>query len=183
MAEHESSEARIAYLRERGVEIEFPEDRAKVAPSITASLAADANTRKVSIVKIPWDSKEPMTEVMVPISDIRNIHGDQLIDILRIYFRSKSYESQDIVSELQKKTPTMFGNTVGDQPVTVSQETLRNITEHGNVEAFPLTKPTEASGYCGVSLYLDEVKALVFDKQTKLSLVTNTLFSLLSHPH
>ena len=157
LAENDSSEARIAYLRERGVEIEFPEDRAKVAPSITASLAAAANTRKVSIVKIPCDSKEPMTEVMVPISDASTSHGDQLLDILRIFFRSKSSESQDIVSELQKKTPTMFGNT-GDQPVTVSQETLRNITEQGNVEAFALTRPTEASGYCGVSLYLDEVR-------------------------
>ena len=163
---NDSSEARIAYLRERGVEIEFPEDRAKVAPAITASLAAAANTRKVSIVKIPCDSKEPMTEVMVPVSDTSNVHGDQLLDILRIYFRSKSYESQEIVSELQKKSPTMFGNTVGDQPVTVSQETLRNITEQGNVEAFSLTRPTEASGYCGVSLYLDEVccRSLVLGK-------------------
>jgi hypothetical protein len=156
----DSQESRIAYLRERGVEIEFPEDRLKDPTSASSqedSAAATTTTsRKVYLVKIPCDDKEPLTEIQLPVSDSDSKSGDQLLELLRIFFRSKKYESPGVVAELKKNTPTYFGNA----DISVSDETLQNLTLQGNVEAFALTRPTEASGYSGVTLYLDEVGQL-----------------------
>lgn len=156
----DSQEARIAYLRERGVEIEFPEDRQNdgitSALQETSAASSAATTRKVYIVKIPCDDKEPLTEIQLPASDSDSKSGDQFLELLRIFFRSKKYESPGVVAELKKNTPTYFGNA----DLKVSDETLQNLTLQGNVEAFVLTRPSETSGYCGVTLYLDEVGQL-----------------------
>ena len=154
----DSQEARIAYLRERGVEIEFPEDRQKEGTQSQQANSEEATTttRKVYLVKIPCDDREPLTEIQLPVSDSESKSGDQLLELLRIFFRSKKYESPGVVAELRKTTPTYFGNA----DVSVSDETLQNLTLQGNVEAFALTRPSESSGYCGVTLYLDEVGQL-----------------------
>ena len=158
----ESSEERIAYLRERGVEIEFPEDRQRGPPDAAAGI----NTVKVKVVKIPCNVAEPLSELQIPVSRDHDGAagagakvGDQLLTILRVFFKSKTYEAAAVVDGLKKTTPTLLSSG-GGGAAAVSDGTLRDLATQGNVETFALSRPTPASGHCGVALYLDEVGQL-----------------------
>lgn len=64
---------RIKYLRERGVVIEFPEDRKKtIEPSDLIDIV---------IVKIPCEETEPYSEVRVKISRTLQLDGGIYINI------------------------------------------------------------------------------------------------------
>ena len=145
---------RISFLRERGVEIEFPEDRN--VPKVDDDINNKTASRKVYVVKIPCDEREELSEIQIPVKDGDNT--DQMILILRIYFNSSTYQTKtkQIVEELKKNAPTMLGNT----DISVSDSTLENLTQNGNVEAFSLVRPSPTNDFCGVSFYLDEIGSL-----------------------
>lgn len=144
MAEGDSQEERMAWLRDRGIEIELPSDRKRdVIPK-------DGPTRILKIVKIPADETKNFTEISIPVEDGKI--GDQLPSILRIFFNQGSVKVDDV----KEAAATQFTN----QDVKVSQSTLDKLSEVGSVEVFPLAHPNEHNNNCKVSFYLDEVGQL-----------------------
>ena len=90
--------------RERNVEIEFPSDRrTRPAPSssFSSSSSGDGTTRTktIKIVKIPCCSSESYQELSISV-DADKI-GDQLTELLRIYFNrgiTSDLNSTEIIS-------------------------------------------------------------------------------------
>jgi hypothetical protein len=143
--EPESQEERIAWLRARGIEIDIPRER------LTKPKSSGLN-RKVKIVKIPYDEKLPYTEISISVDN--EAAGDQLLSLLRIYFRST--ESNIDMEKLKETASKQFGNDA----VNVREETLRSLGSEGSVEAFSVAQPCPQNGYNKVSFYLDEVGQL-----------------------
>ena len=162
-----TSEERIAYLRERGVEIEFPEDRhCSVSSAAGASGHDTVEIKVVKVIKVPCNLAEPLSELQIPVSRGNGggagagaKGGDQLLTILRVFFKSKTYEAAAVVDGLRKTSPTLLSSGEGGT-LAVSDNTLRDLAQQGNVETFVLSRPTPATGYCGVAFYLDEVGQL-----------------------
>jgi len=145
-------EERISWLRDRGVLVEFPNEANK-ATNADATANANKKTRKIYIVKIPCDEKKPYEEIAIPIIDEKK--GDQLLELLLIYFNSLSLNTS-VVDALQKTQPTLFGT----DSVPVKESTLQALGQKGSVEAFSLARPCVANKYNGVSFYLDEIGQL-----------------------
>jgi len=150
-SESSSQEERIKYLRERGVVIEFPEDRKKtIEPSDLIDIV---------IVKIPCEETEPYSEVRVKISRTLQLDGvgDQLLEVLKYAFATAKRELLD-EDALVKSAEKQLG--IDSQSVRVSSDTIQALGRQGSVEAFALSHPCEANNFSRVSLYLDEVGAL-----------------------
>jgi CS domain len=143
-----SQEERVQYLRDRGVEIEFPEDREKTIKSTDIGIT----NNRVCVVKIPCDERKPLEELRIPLPSISATSDDFLV-VLKAFFRSQCGSSdQAVVDEIRKSAPNYLGNS----DVQVSDATLRDLVAQGNVESFPLARPCPANGFVGVNLYLDE---------------------------
>jgi len=74
---------RSCHDRERNVEIEFPGDR-KTRPAPSPS----SRTKTIKIVKIPCCSSESYQELSISVDADKM--GDQLTELLRIYFNRGS---------------------------------------------------------------------------------------------
>lgn len=145
-AEGESQEQRIAWLRERGCEVDLFEERNKnKAKPPTPS----ENSILITIVKVPADPKEPYSEVKIPIE--KGQAGDQLVALLRIYFKDATSINID---ELRTAATKQFSN----QAMTISPKTLSHI--ESSVETFPLSHPSVVNNQRRVLLYLDEAGQL-----------------------
>jgi len=148
-AEGDSQEERIAWLRKRGVLIEIPGERKTASSSTTAD---GEETRSVMVVRIPCNDTLAYEEIEVKVST--RVGGDGLLTALRPYFSSSV---SDIDSSVLRATAAkQFGNA----DVQVSTAALQKLSEQGAVEAFTLDSPSEANGFRGVSLYLDEAGQL-----------------------
>ena len=131
------------------MEIEFPGDRQK---SGTQTSSSSVPKTYVKIVKIPCDDTQPYSEVNIPID--RDRPGDQLPELLRVFFREGSVNS----TELKAAAAKQFASAEVD--LSVSQQTIDRMGSEGAVEVFPLSFPGEHNEQCKVSLYLDEVGQL-----------------------
>ena len=138
---------RVEWLKSRGVEIEFPEDRKR------ESKDSSAPTRSTVVVLIPWDASAPYREVVVEYSD--NGAGDRLVHALKPYFKGDS--SNIDLGMLNETAKSQFGSS---ELPKISTNTLSLLAQEGSVEAFPLSHACEDNNYTQVSLYLDEVGRL-----------------------
>jgi hypothetical protein len=144
-----SQEERIAWLRDRGIEIELPADR-KNKQAGTEPIPSTEETISITIVKIPCNDKEPYSEVKIPV--LKKGKGkDELVDLLRIYFKDNTGIS---LGSIQDAASKQFTN----QAVSISAQTLSS-TET-TVETFPLSHPNITNKQRRVSMYLDEAGQL-----------------------
>lgn len=134
----------MAWLRDRGIEIELPSDRKNAATK------KEGPTRQLKIVKIPCDESKAFTEITIPVEDGKI--GDQLPSILRIFFNQGSVRVDDV----KEAASTQFTN----QDVKITQKTLDKLSDVGSVEVFPLAHPNDHNNNCKVAFYLDEVGQL-----------------------
>ena len=150
-------DARVAWLRARGVEIETPEDRARARSEREKSLSNDAGvereqaTRTVTYVRIPCDDAEAFVEETLTIGETQA--GDALPDALRRRFAGGGEVDAD-------KARAEAVRSLGERGAGISKEAIVRETEGGSTETFALVRPSETNGWCGVYLYLDEVGML-----------------------
>lgn len=102
------------------------------------------------MVKIPCDDNLPYTELSIPIEPDRN--GDQLPEMLRIFFNQGSV----VLSDVKDAAAKQFAN----QDVNISQNTIDKLSKVGSVETFPLSHPSKDNLQRKVAFYLDEVGQL-----------------------
>ena len=153
-----SAEDREAWLRSRGVVIETPEDRRRAREEAERKereraerAERGAEMRTLKYVKIPCDDSEPFEEmeVMVGVEEV----GDALPALLK-----REFAGGGEVDAAKARAEAM--RTLGEQGAGISTEALMRETEGGSTETFALVRPSDANGFCGVYLYLDEVGML-----------------------
>jgi len=152
-----SPEERLAWLRERGVLVETPEERraGQVANALreAENLAAHEKTQ-VSFVLVPADTSQPLKE-MVAQCPTSWKEGDFLLEYLKPSFAG-SADSVDLSLLQQTQTATLAGTSAP----AVSDAALRQVAKEANVEVFSLVHPTESNQYTGINIYLDEIGLL-----------------------
>lgn len=153
----ENQADRVAWLRERGVQIEF----AKGDPDAVeeGKAAAKPGGRPVTIIKIPCNDAEPYEECTLHVSEsVRPT--DELMDLLKVRFAGNSTTTID-QEKLREATKSLLHNNPQAANLTVSQDALAQMLQgEGHVEAFPLTRPSKENNWMSVSFYLDEVGQL-----------------------
>jgi len=167
VAEEEMDEAsRISYLRQRGVEIEFPEDRvaaskAKAEAKDAASAGSAAPAAKVetfSFTYVPADVNEPVKVLTAEVGTC-----DVLKDLLAPTFASDENMDADTVSREtagRLKNMMISANAGGGHIKAPSAEEVQRQAAGGVTEAYPLSRyPSSGEGQC-VRMYIDEVGAL-----------------------
>eukprot|EP00547_Thalassionema_nitzschioides_P000184 CAMPEP_0194214694 /NCGR_PEP_ID=MMETSP0156-20130528/16029_1 /TAXON_ID=33649 /ORGANISM="Thalassionema nitzschioides, Strain L26-B" /LENGTH=347 /DNA_ID=CAMNT_0038943017 /DNA_START=155 /DNA_END=1198 /DNA_ORIENTATION=+ len=154
-----SVDERLAWLRERGVVVETPEERrAQVAGETKDGKADTASTEKVWFVVIPSDTSKPLEELTFDCPITTNRFDDKLLDYLKPMFSAMS-SGKDVDLELFRQNATQTLGSSGT-PSEVSDEALRQVAIQGNVEKFSLVHPNASNQYVGVNMYLDEVGML-----------------------
>ena len=144
--------ASIAYLRERGVEIDLPEERAAgKRPQATIPGAPP-----FSFVQIPADSNAPVKSLeTVPAV------GDVLKSLLAPCFASNEVMDPSVVmreTSARVKNMVMSGG-LGDISAP-SASSIQKVAAGGACEAYQLAPASESNGWRAVRLYIDEVGAL-----------------------
>eukprot|EP00544_Gedaniella_sp_CCMP2646_P011943 CAMPEP_0202489542 /NCGR_PEP_ID=MMETSP1361-20130828/7237_1 /ASSEMBLY_ACC=CAM_ASM_000849 /TAXON_ID=210615 /ORGANISM="Staurosira complex sp., Strain CCMP2646" /LENGTH=336 /DNA_ID=CAMNT_0049119297 /DNA_START=22 /DNA_END=1032 /DNA_ORIENTATION=- len=142
-------EERTAWLRERGVLIETPEERKAQS---TAPLALDGSEDVITFVKIPADTSKPLEELSFPVS--ANQTGDALAEHLKPLFGSNAKNIDMTLFEKQAATQLLSTDA------TVSPEALAQVAQEGNVETFTLVHALPSNHFTGINIYLDEVGML-----------------------
>ena len=142
----------IAYLRERGVEVDLPEERAAgKRPQATIPGAPP-----FSFVHIPADSNTPVVSLeTVP------AEGDVLKLLLAPCFASNEVMDPAVVmreTSARVKNMVMSGG-LGDMKAP-SASSIAKEAEGGACEAYQLAPASESNGWRVVRLYIDEVGAL-----------------------
>lgn len=148
-------EERMAWLRERGVLVETPEER-KRGKVVAAMRLADTLGAEISYVLVPADTSKPLQELTF--QSITGIPGDLLIEHLKSAFSKKSDENVDVELLKSQATQTLTGSA--DTPGTVSDAALQQVAAEANVESFSLVHPIPANNFTGINIYLDEVGML-----------------------
>ena len=161
-------EERLAYLRERGIEVNTPEER---KASMVANALREANNlegqeqqdaRAVSYVLIPADKSQDFQEfsfVPPPLGTGGVATSDPLATHLKRAFRDKSDQVDlSLMNKVGDGAASLLGSN--GAPASVSDATLRQVAAEGNVETFALVHPTASNQYTGVNIYLDEVGML-----------------------
>jgi len=152
---------RIAYLRERGVEISLPEERAAEAAKLAAEAAEGTSKgegrRKFEYVFVPADGGRQVEKRTAEASQ-----SDVLPTLLSPHFASTAAMDSETVareSALNMKNMLVSGNAAGELKAPSAEEMQRQ-AEGGVAEAYPLAQ--YASGGCGtaVRLYIDAVGAM-----------------------
>jgi len=147
---------RLAWLRERGVLVETPEERRanQVANALGEAERLSAQSVEVSYVLVPADSSQPLKEIKAQCpSDWKE--GDFFMNHLKPAF-SGSADSVDLSLLQQTGTTTLAGTSAP----AVSDAALRQVAKEANVEVFSLVHATESNQYTGINIYLDEIGML-----------------------
>ena len=155
------AEKSLAWLREKGVEIETVEDRENKKKA--ATLAADSSeSLPFAYVKIPAERTEAVSE-----HTGRYLlgGGDILTSLLSPRFADDGVLDTDVVARETAKTMKgmMIGGsgTLGGKTLQApSAQSLQEQARGGSCEAWPLAQPNEENDYRAVRLYIDEVGAL-----------------------
>jgi hypothetical protein len=153
-----SEDERVQYLRDRGVEVEFPGDRAK-ARDKAASASASASGPPFSFVYIPSEATTPVAEMTARSSEE---YGDTLPSLLAPAFADDAeMDETRVARETTSRLQNMFmGGADAQQLKAPSAGAIQKLAAGGACEAYPLCQPTEANGHRAVRLYIDEVGAL-----------------------
>lgn len=153
--EDASAEERLNWLRERGVLIETSEDRknkeSKKAPS------PGAKYETISYVYIPHDTSKEMKEMTLKVYDEYTRAGDLLPDHLKELFGIIQKVNVDLT--LFHKQAAQHLSSKG-APSQISDATMRELAEQGQVETFCLVKPVPSNNHTSINIYLDEVGML-----------------------
>lgn len=143
-----TSEERLAYLRERGVVVESPEDRREkqsLSSALRSLKVGDPGTRSFKYVKIPCNMDEPLTEETATVYSDPRGYGDQLPILLAPRFAAGVVNKD----ALQHALPKHLAGSSDEQP----KLTPEKVSEMGgSTESFRLSD--------SVNMYLDEVGAL-----------------------
>ena len=148
----DSSSDAIAYLRERGVEIDIPGER-RPPP------AALPGAPEFEFVCIPADAHAGVsTERATAVS------GDGLKALLAPRFADTAAMDEETVAR-ETAAPLKGMLTSGTDPATAfkdgaSAAAMQRAAAGGACEAYPLVAGTEENGWTSVRLYIDEVGAL-----------------------
>jgi hypothetical protein len=141
----------LQWLRDRGIEVETPEDRSRareIAASMSKLSAKDVDTSTFTYVHIPADPNVPMSEKTAVVYSDNRGNGDQLLTLLKPCFSSGTVDG-DALRRVAESTH--LGNeSSGDVLKKVTPASIAS--GGGAVETFRLAD--------GVSLYLDAVGAL-----------------------
>ena len=151
MTAAEQSES-IAYLRERGVEVDLPEERA----AGKRAQATIPGAPPFSFVHIPADSNAPVVSL-----ETAPAEGDVLKSLLAPCFASNEVLDPEVVmreTSARVKNMVMSGG-LGDVRAP-SASAIAKEAEGGACEAYQLAPATESNGWRAVRLYIDEVGAL-----------------------
>jgi hypothetical protein len=147
-------EERLAWLRDRGIQVTTPEER-KVSQMANVMRQADTvSNAEVSYVLIPADTSKPLQELNFRPD---TLPGDRLVEHLKPAF-AREAQSVDIGLLQQQATQTLAASP--DTPSTVSDATLRQVASEANVETFHLVHASATNQYTDVVIYLDEVGML-----------------------
>ena len=150
----ESSEERIAWLRDRGVIIEIPNE--KTSPN--TSSRDRCNVSRIVVVKISADDRKDYQEVEVEIDASKS--GDQLLIELKPFFQVSTETADDGGTLDMKMLENTMKNSFGNTNAVVSPSTFKELAMLGNVEAFSLSHPCDDNNFTAVSFYLDEIGQL-----------------------
>jgi len=185
----EQQEERVAWLRERGVEIETPEERRlkqlRQAHSVADRIAEEEDETEqqddedvIYYVKIPADTSRPLEELRLrtkpPPPSTAATTADGSVDVLAEHLKATAFRTNggaadadaaevDLSLLEQQSTTTLASGNVAPQ---VSDETLRQVAKEGHVETFCLVRPgassstTTTTTTAGIQLYLDEIGML-----------------------
>lgn len=154
-----SLDERMDWLRERGVLVETAEERKRkqVVAAMNQANVLQSN-EPVYYVLIPSDTSKPLQQLSF--HPIKNVGGDQLIDHVQPEFSKKDDELIDIELLRQQQSQTTLAAAMGDGDGTlpsVSDSTIRKVSEQANVETFTVVHPTPQNNYTSVVMYLDEI--------------------------
>ena len=152
-AADDNNEARMRYLRERGITIETPESRkadAALAASMRRLRASDPGTRTFRFVRIPADSSMPLSEeeAVVYADPARGPPGDQLLHLLKPRYAAGQVDATALrrsIGATHLGNAEAAGALKGVTPAAIA-------ADGGAVEAFRISDD--------VNLYLDAVGAL-----------------------
>eukprot|EP01038_Epipyxis_sp_PR26KG_P014923 gene14923-20072_t len=146
----ENQEDRIAWLRDRGVEVDLAEERKTNSKNNKKTSTTD-DSKAIKIIKIPCDDRLPYEEISIPISK-SDVNKDQLIELLRVYFRG-----QVSVESVQEAASKQFSS---NSDIKISSSTVDTLAQQGSTELFPLSYPSISNKFRRVAFYLDEAGQL-----------------------
>ena len=159
----EDQAASIAYLRERGVEVELPEERAAKAAARAAAVSASqsATGRSFRFVRIPAERTEEVTEETAHAAD-SGAPCDTLKNFLAPRFSDDTVMDESTVARetAARLKNMMVGGGIGETLTAPSAGELQRQALGGVCEAWPLAQASSDNGERAVRLYIDEVGAL-----------------------
>jgi len=110
----------------------------------------------LSFVHVPHDESLPLKELTMQVPKDRLGSGDLLVEELKPFFKALSKKLD--VSLFQDQAATTLGSS--DTPVQVSENSLQEVADQGQVESFCLVHPMSSNKFRSVNIYLDEVGML-----------------------
>ena len=142
-----SPDQRLAYLRERGVEVETSEDRQQKKEVVPLRGAGE-----FVYLKLPHTPTESVSRLHGPVSK-----GDSLLTLLKPVFADKTLMDKRAV---ERETTDRLSKMLSQHSVEApSFDTLHALaSEEGHVEAYPLARDSSSGRH--VSLYIDGIGAL-----------------------
>lgn len=141
----------------QGILVETPEDRRrkKIVEIMNEDDHIDGEEYEdLTFVLVPSNDSLPMKEVAIRVPK-ESRAGDVLLVELKPFIKALS-KKVDLNLFKNQATKTL-GST--DVP-QVSEKSLMDVADQGNVEIFSLVKPMESNKFVGVNIYLDEVGML-----------------------
>lgn len=152
------------FIQQKGVQVETTEER-KRKQVIAAMNQADAlhqqqsqssDNDEVLYVMIPTDTSKPLQQLSF--RPDKSVSGDALVQHLQSAFTVKDDETIDIdlLRQQQQSQQTTLLASATELP-TVSDTTLRKVSEQASVETFTLVQPAPTNQYTSIVFYLDEV--------------------------
>eukprot|EP00558_Chaetoceros_sp_UNC1202_P003131 CAMPEP_0197237820 /NCGR_PEP_ID=MMETSP1429-20130617/4550_1 /TAXON_ID=49237 /ORGANISM="Chaetoceros sp., Strain UNC1202" /LENGTH=358 /DNA_ID=CAMNT_0042696897 /DNA_START=14 /DNA_END=1090 /DNA_ORIENTATION=+ len=157
-----TTEQRLNYLRERGIQVETAEDRRRQQiknimnePDEVDGIEYD----DLQFVLIPHDECLPLKQLSMKVPKISTkgpSAGDLLLEELKPFFKAPSGQNVDM--DLLKGQGT---KSFASADITkISEMTMNMVAREGHIETFPMVHPIESNKYTSVNVYLDEVGLL-----------------------
>lgn len=169
------------WLRERGVQIETPNDRRKAdailtsegdgpTPSIVEQIrrltckddvSGGGEGAGVTFVYLPHNGARPVSTVHLPQRVVDALGaGDVLPAYVKAFFADGRSIDETLFKEQTGKQHLIGGDIGGADPAKLTSAALTSVTAEGSVETFALVRPSSTNNNQGVYIYLDEVGLL-----------------------
>ena len=118
----------------------------------------DNDDDEVSYVMIPTDTSKPLQQLSFHPN--KTSPGDALVEHLQSSFTIREDETIDIDllrQQQQSQQTALLASAAATDLPTVSDTTLRKVSEQASVETFTLVHPSPSNQYTSIVLYLDEI--------------------------